>query len=71
MIQEDIHNSETLVLTLDNGLDEDGETWMPEGGESVVDNWVFRLYIPNLSDHIYWAVVDQTGARAAYNYGFN
>jgi hypothetical protein len=43
----------------------------PEHGESVVKNWVFRLSLPQLSDHIYWAVVDRSGLKPTYNYGFN
>ncbi len=43
----------------------------PEHGESVQDNWVFSLYIPGLSDHGHWAIVDRAGDQATYNYGFN
>ena len=42
-----------------------------EHGESVVDNWVFFLTIDELSDHLYWAIVDRQGVVATYNYGFN
>jgi hypothetical protein len=42
-----------------------------EHGESVVDNWVFFLTIDELSDHLYWAIVDRQGVTATYNYGFN
>ena len=43
----------------------------PEGGESVSENWIFALKIPSLSDHLHWAVVDRSGVKAVYNYGFN
>lgn len=43
----------------------------PEHGESVEKNWIIRLKIPTLSDHIFWAVVDRQGLIAPYNYGFN
>ena len=42
-----------------------------EYGESVTDNWVFFLTIDELSDHLYWAIVDRQGVSATYNYGFN
>lgn len=43
----------------------------PERGEPVSVNWVIRLKVNDLSDHIFWSVVDRAGARPAYNYGFN
>ena len=42
-----------------------------EYGESVVDNWIFFLTIDDMSDHLYWAIVDRDGVNATYNYGFN
>ena len=43
----------------------------PEGGESIDESWVLEIEIPDLGDTTFWAVVDRTGARPAYNYGFN
>lgn len=43
----------------------------PEHGEKVESNWIVRLKIPTLSDHIFWAVVDRNRAASPYNYGFN
>lgn len=43
----------------------------PEHGESVANNWIIRLKIPTLSDHIFWAVVERNGKVLPYNYGFN
>ena len=43
----------------------------PEDGERVEENWIFVLSLPDLSDHIYWAIVDREGKLPAYNYGFN
>jgi len=42
-----------------------------ENGEGVEQNWVFFMTLPSLSDHLYWAIVDRSGVRDAYNYGFN
>lgn len=44
---------------------------IPEGRETVEDNWIFVLSLPDLSDHIYWAIVDRSGDKAAFAYGFN
>lgn len=43
----------------------------PEEGESVDLNWVFSLYLPTLSDHLYWIIVPREGEMEAYVYGFN
>lgn len=42
-----------------------------EHGESVADAWIFFLTIDDLSDHLYWAIVDRQGIDGTYNYGFN
>jgi hypothetical protein len=55
----------------------DPESWdklpynIPENRETVEDNWIFVLSLPDLSDHIYWAIVDRTGEKPAFAYGFN
>ncbi len=43
----------------------------PEDQETVADNWCFSLRLNQLSDHFHWAIVDRTGDKPAYNYGFN
>jgi hypothetical protein len=43
----------------------------PEGGESVRKNWIFHLYIEDLSDHSHWAIIARRGKKPVYNYGFN
>lgn len=42
-----------------------------EDGEEVARNWIFRIKVPTLSDHIHWVIVDRSGQKPAYNYGFN
>ncbi len=51
--------------------DADYEFYPPEDREPTAENWIFSLSLPDLSDHIYWAIVDRTGKEPAYNYGFN
>jgi len=49
-----------------------GTHQVPDGKESVRENWIFSLWMPDYSDHAHWAVIDRTGAgQPVYNYGFN
>lgn len=48
----------------------DGGDHQPENCETVKENWVFSLYL-DYSDHTYWGIVDRSGRKPAYNYGFN
>jgi len=43
----------------------------PERRESIQEDWLFCLRIESLSDHLQWAIVDRSGKRPTYNYGFN
>ena len=43
----------------------------PENRESLAESWSFYLSMDALSDHLFWAIVDRSGAQPAYNYGFN
>ncbi|MBP9707995.1 MAG: hypothetical protein KBD78_10140 [Oligoflexales bacterium] len=69
-LRKHLENSNTR-FDLDNGKDEVGDSFLPHDGESIKANWVFRLAIPSLSDHIYWSVVDPQGQKQTYTYGFN
>jgi hypothetical protein len=46
------------------------EPYPPERGESIEANWLFRLRVPQTFSSLLWAVVDRSGVRPAYNYGF-
>jgi hypothetical protein len=48
-----------------------GDEHQAERGESVRQAWIFKMKLPHLSDHLYWAIVDRDGQRPVYNYGFN
>jgi len=52
-------------------LERDAGYLPPEWGEPVAQNWVFSLYLNDLSDHLHWAITARDGSRATYNYGFN
>lgn len=64
-------NQTATTLSLYLGKTVRGENYPPEMGEDAAANWIFVLRIPSLSDHIYWVVVDKTGDKAPYLYGFN
>lgn len=51
--------------------DQDFDFNPPEQGESAENNWIFGLYLPSLSDHFYWIIVDRAGEASPYIYGFN
>ncbi|MEL6357852.1 MAG: hypothetical protein AAFQ37_13070 [Bacteroidota bacterium] len=52
----------------DENADEDFEP--AENGEQPTDNWIFHLYLNQLSDHLYWAIIPRFNDDA-YIYGFN
>lgn len=61
-----------LLPNLDwSDRDQEFDFYPPENGEKAEDNWIFSLYLPDLSDHLYWIVVDRTSDGGAYIYGFN
>ncbi|MCX6127503.1 MAG: hypothetical protein NTX25_00375 [Proteobacteria bacterium] len=62
-------NQSTSQLSLYTGTEESG--FPPENGEDIRQNWVFILQIPSLSDHIFWVIVDKSGLKQPYVYGFN
>ena len=55
----------------------DGQThnlYSPENQETIAKNWVFYLKLPELSEHLHWAVVRRArvdGMTIVHNYGFN
>lgn len=52
-------------------VSEGNDDLKPQWGEKVEHNWIFCLYLPHISDHLYFVVIDRRGARAPYVYGFN
>lgn len=47
----------------------DPDDYPPPRGESVMENWIFGLSLPELPDHYFWAIVDRAGKDPTYNYG--
>ncbi len=67
-------SSTLLAITYQDG-EVHGDVYPAENVESVHDNWIFYLYMPELSDHLRWAVVQRQrnaeGDVVVFNYGFN
>ncbi len=57
-------NQPTSTLTLQTAKSQ----YPPENGEKVDTNWIFLLELKEISG-LYWAIVDRSGTKAAYNYG--
>jgi hypothetical protein len=45
--------------------------FLPEHGESITEQWVFRIIAPAQWPLLQWVIVDPRGERAAYSYGFD
>jgi hypothetical protein len=44
--------------------------FLPEYGEDIVTQWVFRIVAPTGWPTLQWAIVDPGGETPAYSYGF-
>ena len=64
-----INSGGTLCMPDIDGASE--KCFYAEEGEDVERNWIFLLQIPELSDHMFWAVVSKDGKEEVYNYVFN
>ncbi|NTU85814.1 MAG: hypothetical protein HGA45_41870 [Chloroflexales bacterium] len=45
--------------------------FLPEYGETITDNWVFRIVAPRQWPFLQWAIVDLRGETPPYSYGFD
>lgn len=44
--------------------------YLPEEGESIEDNWIFHLVLEQ-TPALHWAVVNRSGIKPVYNYGYS
>lgn len=77
--EDDISEKIQFYLNMDNAsitllvLDPDAidrRQFMPERGEQISDNWIFRLE-SQMSSDLHWAIIDRQGLRPTINYGFS
>lgn len=45
--------------------------FLPEEGETVEENWIFRLKMPDVFSDLMWGIVPRSGSEPAYTYGFS
>lgn len=45
--------------------------FLPEYGESITENWVFRIIAPASWPFLQWSIVDLRGEKQAYSYEFD
>ncbi|MDF5714274.1 MAG: hypothetical protein PUP93_10370 [Rhizonema sp. NSF051] len=58
-------SSEIMLLHKDS----DSEI-LPKQEESIEENWIFYLSLPDLCYNLFWAIIDRKGTQKIYNYGF-
>ena len=60
-----------IVLLTPATTAENKYRFTPEYGESITDNWVFRIIAPASWPMLQWAIVDVRGQTPAYSYSFD
>jgi len=45
--------------------------YLPENGESIESNWIFRLDLDSYTPSMHWAIIDRSGVKLPYNYGYS
>lgn len=60
-----------IVLLTDATIKQDAYRFLPEFGESITDNWVFRIMAPGSWPFLQWSIVDVRGETPAYSYEFD
>jgi len=60
-----------IVLLTPATTAQDNYRFLPEYGESITDNWVFRIIAPASWPMLQWAIVDVRGETPAYSYSFD
>lgn len=60
-----------IVLLTDATVAQREYRFLPEYGEPIADNWVFRIVAPAQWPFLHWAIVDVRGETPPYSYGFD
>jgi hypothetical protein len=59
-----------IVMLSAATIQEPSYRFLPEYGEDIATQWVFRIVAPTGWPSLQWAIVDPRGETAAYSYGF-
>ena len=60
-----------IVLLTDATIKQEAYRFLPEYGESITENWVFRIIAPAAWPFLQWSIVDVRGETPAYSYEFD
>lgn len=60
-----------IVLLTAATTQQDAYRFLPEFGESITDNWVFRIMAPSAWPFLQWSIVNVRGETPAYSYEFD
>lgn len=60
-----------IVLLTPTTISQEAYRFLPEFGEPIDANWVFRIIAPGGWPLLQWAIVDLRGEAPAYSYGFD
>lgn len=60
-----------VVLLTPTTVTEPAYRFLPEYGESITDNWVFRIIAPANWPFLQWSIVDLRSELPAYSYEFD
>ncbi|GIK43646.1 MAG: hypothetical protein BroJett011_74790 [Chloroflexota bacterium] len=60
-----------IVLLTAATIKQDPYRFLPEYGESITENWVFRIIAPAAWPFLQWSIVDVRGEMPAYSYEFD
>lgn len=60
-----------IVLLSPRTVEQPEYRFLPEYGESIDENWVFRIIAPGNWPFLQWAIVDPRGEQQPYSYEFD
>lgn len=60
-----------IVLLTAATIKQEAYRFLPEFGESITENWVFRIIAPASWPLLQWSIVDVRGETPAFSYGFD
>jgi hypothetical protein len=69
ILADDLHAQAVLLTPTTIGQQE--FSFLPEYGESIADNWIFRIIAPGSWPMLQWSIVDLRGETPPYSYGFD
>ena len=69
MLADDPHAR--IVLLSPGTIRQPVYRFLPDRGESITENWVFRILVPSCWPALQWAIIDIRGKTPPYSYGLH